>query len=1037
MKNILHEKNIRNTVILGLAALLLVLAANQSEKITETENLREEMTTEFPTKHVEEELPFVFGSVPYFRDDTGKSAQLADGYLYGYWGGRLCRYDMDTLEETVLYEAVSNQAGSFCIHEGYVYFLERSYVSSLSGEDTRLYRIKCDGTELTLLAEQIPNAGGDYGYQWYSDDYQIDIYDDIVYLLCGSGENLYFRILENGSVMQVSEAETLYGMLPEGYSAFSIYSDMPSLPYAMRNFGYLFLENEEEGQLALFDAKSGQIKRSDIPCVRYLFATNAALFYAVYEAEQGIYLWYRVSLDYLCDRENWTGIETSTMYPYEILWNEAGIYFADRDEDNLVHVYKAEHQGGSIEEIKTIEEKYTVFPFRYGALCYADEENFYYNDRREGNNCIVRCRLNGNKMIHAYNASDETELVAIYREDETEGIAYYETTTRTYDILETWEALPDYSMVNIELQKVFLTEDTTGAQKINAYMDRVYAEFEEQQQDYQESMETIHGESPDTIGSYSLIASAIDYMDESYLSISVCEEIYGQGAAHPNSWTTNYVFDRVTGERLAVTDIVADTPEEICEIAGEYVEKVHPFDEYLEPESILEERRFFLSEEGIGIHYDTYELSDYASGYFDFIIPYRAFALKNKDLMGCEFAKSDGAYLIWNNTQLETLSEMIKDGAKIEPGVPAATASYRLLKDIDARDWLRIGSAKEPFAGNFDGGGNVITGIGFYIHPDESAEVEHLEICQRGQEETSLSFWIRNDEELSETRQLLESLPEESIDITVDAGNLDTQELAFLLQKCWDRNQERERYGITIVYWASGQEESESQQITMAPFMSLFGELGGEIMKQEVAGGDSFLRFLRLERIGTLEVCTFAVNTKEREEYHVLLRGTWEGSEAVFQHLVIPATGRSEFADNNYFLTQADINFDGKEDLLIHEGNSGGSGGSWGNFRGILWNEAAEEFAYYPSFPEQLVFLEFNEERMISREKSGVFFEHVVVYEIVNGEYVLSRELIWNRMEGTLSYYEMRKLVRVHDVTGFSAEEIKALYPDMDYWTEG
>ena len=35
--------------------------------------------------------------------------QTEEGYFYGYWGGVLARYDADTLERTVLYEAAFEQ----------------------------------------------------------------------------------------------------------------------------------------------------------------------------------------------------------------------------------------------------------------------------------------------------------------------------------------------------------------------------------------------------------------------------------------------------------------------------------------------------------------------------------------------------------------------------------------------------------------------------------------------------------------------------------------------------------------------------------------------------------------------------------------------------------------------------------------------------------------------------------------------------------------------------------------------------------------
>lgn len=171
-------------------------------------------------------------TVPDFRDDTGKLVQQAEGYLYGYWEGSLCWYDSETLEKTVLFEASSKQSGNFCIQEGYVYFMERPFTNSLEDRDITLYRVKCDGTECQILAEYIRNPSIEY----FASYYEIDIYEDILYLMNTNG-NLYYHMNRDGSVTEVSEKATLYGSLPEGYTP-ARYENIPTLPYCMRNYGY-------------------------------------------------------------------------------------------------------------------------------------------------------------------------------------------------------------------------------------------------------------------------------------------------------------------------------------------------------------------------------------------------------------------------------------------------------------------------------------------------------------------------------------------------------------------------------------------------------------------------------------------------------------------------------------------------------------------------------------------------------------------------------------------------------------------------------
>ena len=160
-----------------------------------------------------------------------------------------------------------------------------------------------------------------------------------------------------------------------------------------------------------------------------------------------------------------------------------------------------------------------------------------------------------------------------------------------------------------------------------------------------------------------------------------------------------------------------------------------------------------------------------------------------------------------------------------------------------------------------------------------------------------------------------------------------------------------------------------------------------------------------------MDICTFAVRTSEKEQFHVMMTGEWENTEIEFQHLVIPATGISGFGQPymNCNFSQVDINFDGQQDLLIYEGFLGGSGGSWGDYRSVVWDDATEEFVWYPSFPVQLVYLEFNEQRMISRYRLGAGHEAVREYRVVDGEYVETRELVWESERVARRYFTVMR----------------------------
>lgn len=415
------------------------------------------------------------------------------------------------------------------------------------------------------------------------------------------------------------------------------------------------------------------------------------------------------------------------------------------------------------------------------------------------------------------------------------------------------------------------------------------------------------------------------------------------------------------------------------------------------------------------------------------------------------FTKVNGEYLIESGEQLELLSKMVANREEIEPGVDAATASYRLRNDVVVRDRLQIGSSRSPFYGNFTGDGYKIIGKDFFIWPkyryDETGKQIRIEeyIRYNLAPEKPIAFSVKDVRSLKVTQYGLTSVPKESLGITVAAEGLYMQDITRLVKLCWDVNHYRNHYSVSIFdcnYIEDSHYRYVEESDALLPFLDLFGEEAGAIMRQTAEEEDSYVSFLRLERIGGLDICTFAIRASEEEKFHVMMTGEWENTEIESQHLVIPTTGILGFSQTyaHCDFSQVDINFDGKEDLLIYEGASGGSGGSWGDYRAVVWDDDAEEFVWYPSFPMQLVRLEFNEKRMISHYRVGYAHEVVCEYGVVDGEYVETRRVSWDcKSDGssTLSYYEMEVLVEQHDVTDLDTDEVAAYYPDLNLWTYG
>lgn len=411
----------------------------------------------------------ITSDVVYVTDENGRTAQILEGYLYGFWDGVLYRYDLETKERIVLYESVVDEDLDFCIYEGSIYFTERDRADTLTFMDTRLYQVFCDGSLMRLLERHVPDDREEDRYAYPC--YDIAVCEDIIYLKSRSGEDLYYRMEER------------------------------KRPYP--------------------DVEVDRLRKKEIE-----------------------------------------------LLDYEVI-------LQNRETQRL--------KGEQVPEL-------------YREIFAAYEEE---------------TRTAGNE-INTYFATWEYSL-----EPATEGNRY-----DSVDFL--YEA---------RVRQLFLTEDTEGARTINLYMEKVYEEKEAELLDYpaEHREELKEDVGRQNYGTYDHVTSGIDYLDERFVGIYVMQESFRAGGLYPGSRSEEYLFDRITGERLSITDLVEDSPEEIMDIVTPYIEKEHPGfaeSEWLGPESILEEDRLFLSKSGIGIYYDTDELGRHGDGGMSYIIPFRKFDMK-------------------------------------------------------------------------------------------------------------------------------------------------------------------------------------------------------------------------------------------------------------------------------------------------------------------------------------------------------------------------------------------------------------------------
>lgn len=562
-----------------------------------------------------------FGSVPYFKDDSGSNTQLADGWLYGYWSRQLCRINVETLESEVLFEANSPQEGYFSIYDGMIYFVEQRNVSYLDGAKANLWRMACDGSRQELLAEDfVIGDGYEIGESALTD---MEIFDDIVYLLTWNPdevENKYFRLKEDGSAEEIPEEETLYGMVPEGFQEARCvgytYRGLRNLVYCVRNFGYAFICDEDEDlyRIILETGEKEFIPVKNVGSMGGLTLTNEALIYR--NAEK----WYAISLDNPQEVREIGVLDCYSM----TFWDDKGIYDIERNYggDNF-SVMRLNWNG----ERKTID--YWVQNPRlessvYGdslKVLYSDGDYLYYDNLLEGDGVICRIALEKDDPL-AYD--DEAERVFVYYENPMKGVAAEETVSFTFTA-EATGARAEFSMT-----RVYLLGKSKADLKTNAYLEEIY----KSEEDYNAQLmdEVRNATLEDLLGAdLKMVENDLNmyvtFLDENYIGCSAYWYECWSGAAHGMHGCTEYVFSRSSGERVLLTDVLENSPEEICAIIAPYVEAKAEWgtDEEGWEQIILDEGRFYLTTEGIGIRFDAYELTCYASGGLNVVVPYELF----------------------------------------------------------------------------------------------------------------------------------------------------------------------------------------------------------------------------------------------------------------------------------------------------------------------------------------------------------------------------------------------------------------------------
>lgn len=309
-----------------------------------------------------------------------------------------------------------------------------------------------------------------------------------------------------------------------------------------------------------------------------------------------------------------------------------------------------------------------------------------------------------------------------------------------------------------------------------------------------------------------------------------------------------------------------------------------------------------------------------------------------------------------------------------------------------------------------------------------------------------------------------------SVRAEIGEWGLNVEQTVRALRRHWKQLDRRDGSYVSLTFFPETYEESKSLpnaekelQGMQDALLMLAGPEYAEMIREAMEQEEGCLWFVRLEQVGELTCCTFEIgepayspipineqaNTpdcypKLEEEkndfvyYYVAVEGKWEGKEVKGQCFRIPYPFETTNSIGAERIEGIDLNFDGKKDLLIRDMFY-----EWYDCRALVWEEEAGRFAYFPSFPANVYRLETDRQRIVDSGAIGEWMQYVLIYEIINGEYVCTQKLIMlDQIDGTyeLSYYEMGELAETHMLSDEEWERERqggGLYPDMAYWMQG
>lgn len=513
----------------------------------------------------------------------------------------------------------ADENSTFWVYGGGLYF-DRMQAESGSTQGTELYglyRLDLESGEEEHLADLTDQPSVLYASK------------NRLYVK-GYNMNVIYTLDENGKTAgELSPSDTIYGEIPAGCS--ELFNGI--LSYYTEQFGYMPVQNET--CLVIADADGSHPREiSDITNTSsVLFAKDA--FFALLRDGNGNTQCYRYEVSDPEKRtllyetaENISLVQYQDGYLY-LMENQASQIStgkhsfkriaADVEADAAANAAEAQNALFTVEEEPGMTNDFSL----YG--------NFYVT----GNQAYCQQFKDygvylGEKTLDAAAGGEVTLLDPVLFQSPIRELGHVEAQSETLK-----SADGSRELGSVYAERLVFDGENDAVEAMNQTMQELQASVLSAARTDAMNLDTeMSGDTAQPVYSMALTIdgdNAITYLDDHYVCVRADGYEY-TGGAHGTPFRQYFVFDRETGARLSLSDVVENPVEELQAKVGaafrELAEKTNfafesPEDlEHTVADGISYESPFYLSETGVVFYYAPYEIASYAEGFPEVTIPY-------------------------------------------------------------------------------------------------------------------------------------------------------------------------------------------------------------------------------------------------------------------------------------------------------------------------------------------------------------------------------------------------------------------------------